>query len=150
MDLLQGLKGFFTRKSPLSSRGYNAASRNNFTGINPVHSNIVTNSIDNQVRAQLRVILEAFPKNDFVKSTKAKGVLDELRRKLDETRYSQILNDELNRNRTSSNLSELSNADLANISEIAKAKVGGRRKRSRKNCKATRRNRRNHKATRRN
>lgn len=143
------LKELFTRKSPLSSRGNNAAPGNNFTGINPVHSNAVTNSIDNQVRAQLRIILEAFPKSNFVKSIKAKEVLDELRRKLNETRYSTILNDELNRGRTSSNLSALSNADLANIGEIARARVGGRRFLSRKNRKATRRNRRANRKTRR-
>jgi hypothetical protein len=135
------LKGLFTRKSPLSSSGYNAVPRNNganvFAGNNPGYSN-------NAARAPFKNLVNAYTRRNVSRSEKAQSALAKLRN-LNRNSYSRFLNAELNRARSGSNLSRFSNDDLASLRGLADPQLGGRLYR-----KATRRNRRNRKSTRRN
>ena len=131
MDFLTGL---FTRKSPLSSRGYNAVSRNNgvnvFAGNNPVYSN-------SAARAPFKNLVNAYTRRNVSRSEKAQAKLAKLRN-LNRNSYMRFLNAELNRERSGSNLSGLSNDDVLSIRGLADPQLGGRLYR-----KTARRNRRN-------
>ena len=141
MDFLTGL---FTRKSPLSSRGYNAVSRNNgvnvFAGNNPVYSN-------NAARIPFKNLVNAYTRRNVSRSEKAQAKLAKLRN-LNRNSYMRFLNAELNRERSGSNLSGLSNDDVISIRGLADPQMGGRRCWSRKNRKASRKNRKNRKTRR--
>lgn len=138
MDFLTGL---FTRKSPLSSRGYNAVPRNNganvVAGNNPIYSN-------NAARVPFKNLVNAYTRRNVSRSEKAQAALAKLRN-LNRNSYSRFLNAELNRTRSGSNLSRFTNDDLLSIRGLADPQLGGRLYR-----KTTRRNRRNRKASRRN
>jgi hypothetical protein len=135
------LKGLFTRKSPLSSRGYNAVPINNaanvVAGNNPMYSNTAA-------RAPFQNLLTAYTRHNMSRSQKAQAALAKLRN-LNRNSYSRFLNAELNRERTGSNLSTFSKEDLNTIRGLADPQLGGRLYR-----KTARHNRRNRKSTRRN
>lgn len=141
MDFLSGL---FTRKSPLSSRGYNVVPKNNgvFAENSPMSSN-------NAARAPFKKLLNSYTRRNISGSEKAQANLMKMRN-LNRNSYSRFLNSELNRGRSGSNLSGLSNDDLRNIRGLADPQLGGRRCWSRKNRKASRKNRKASRKTRRN
>ena len=141
MDFLSGL---FTRKSPISSREPSFVPRNNgaFAANNPIYSN-------NAARASFKKLVNAYTRRSMSNSQKAQANLAKVRN-LNRNSYSRFLNAELNRERSGSNLSGLSNDDLRNLRGLADPQLGGRRCWSRKNRKATRRNRKANRKTRRN
>ena len=130
------MSSWFTRKKPLSSYApVSSVNANTFSGVNPSKANEKLTALFNE-------LFEAERKHSTSRLTKLIPRLQELVRR---PNASQIINTYFNRSRTPSDLSRISDSDLADLKRyVWTAKngnsVGGKRR--------TRRNRRNRKTRR--